>query len=245
MKNPETRSFRWKNAHRLLPSRYSETGTVLSDLSDNAKEIEELVLLDGATNDRVQSEERGSIGISTFELVYAIPNAHIVNAAYTHPNESGSRFNDNTRGAWYGADRQKASIAEVVYHKSRRLGEIIVLDEPFQRPRRDVSTYDDWLADFQADFSVLDPPEEFSKILAPEPVPKCYAASQALARHLLRQGSNGIVYPSVRRSGADCVVCFRPALVYSPTRSVRLEITLTSVEAGYEHSVREIEGKAA
>jgi hypothetical protein len=213
---------------------------VLSELPGSDKEVEDLVLLDGATNDRVQSEQRGSIGISTFELVYGIPNAHVVNAAYTHPNEFGSRFNDHTRGAWYAADRQKASIAEVVYHKSRRLSDIIVPEAPGQRPSQDVTTYDDWLANFQADFHVLDPPESFSEFLEPEPVPLCYAPSQALARRLLEEGSNGLVYPSVRYQGSKCVVCFRPALVYSPHRSERLEITLTANKTGYDHAVRRV-----
>lgn len=240
MTDPQLRSFHWDSSHRLIPSRYSESGTVLSALADNVKEVEDLVLLDGATNDRVQSEQQGLIGISTFELVYGIPNAHLVNAAYTHPNESGSRFNDHTRSAWYAADCQKASIAEIVYHKSRRLGEIIVPDEPSQRPPRDVSTYDDWLADFQADFNVLDPPEDFSEFLRPEPVPKCYAASQALARRLLDEGSNGLVYPSVRYQGSKCIVCFRPALVYNPHRSERLEITFRANKTGYDHDVRPV-----
>lgn len=238
--HPKLRPFRWKNSHRLIPSRYSESGTVLSALAANNKELADLVLLDGATNDRVQSEQRGFIGISTFELVYAIPNAEIVNGAFTHPNESGSRFNDYTRGAWYAADRQKTSIAEVVYHKSRRLSDIIVPDEAGQRPARDVSTYDDWLADFQADFHILDPLEDFSKVLEPEPVPQCYAASQALARQLLDRGSNGLVYPSVRYRGATCIVCFRPALVYNPHPSERLEITLTANKTGYDHRVRKV-----
>jgi hypothetical protein len=199
-----------------------------------------LVLLDGATNDRVQSEQQGSIGISIFELVYAIPNAHVVNAAYMHPNESGSRFSDNTRGAWYAADSQKASIAEVVYHKGSRLNDIIMPDEPGGRPARDVSTYDNWLADFHADFHVLDPPEKFSEFLQPEPVPQCYAASQKLARRLLHEGSNGLVYPSVRYRGAKCIACFRPALVYNPHRSQRLEITLIANNTGYEHRVRQV-----
>jgi hypothetical protein len=213
---------------------------VLSAIAGNTKELEDLVLLDGATNDRVQGEQRGLIGIDTFELVYAIPNAHIVNAAYTHPNESGSRSNDHTRGAWYAADRQNASIAEVVYHKSRRLSDMIVPDGPNQRPAGDVSTYDDWLADFQADFHVLDPPEGFSEFLKPEPVPGCYAASQALALRLLNQGSNGLVYPSVRHPGSKCIVCFRPALVYSPHRSERLEVTLAARKTGYDHTVRRV-----
>ena len=240
MTSPPVQCLDWESSHRLIPSLYSESGTVLSELAANAREIEDLVLLDGATNDRVQSEQRGFLGISTFELVYGIPNAHVVNAAYTHPNESGSRFNDHTRGAWYAAERQKASIAEVVYHKSRRLAEIIVPDAPGQRPQRDVSTYDDWLADFQGDFHVLEPPARFSEFLKPEPVPACYAASQALARKLLNEGSNGIVYPSVRHRGSKCIACFRPALVYNPHRSERFEITLTASKTGYDHTVRPV-----
>lgn len=214
---------------------------MLSALAGNTKELDDVVLLDGATNDRVQGALRGLIGISTFELVYGIPNAQIVNAACTHPNETGSRFNDDTRGAWYATDRQKAAIAETVYHKSRRLSEIIVPDEPNQRPAQDVSTFDDWRADFQADFHVLDPPEDFFEFLQPEPVPQCYRVSQDLARRLLDKGSNGLVYPSVRHQGSKCIVCFRPALVYNPRRSERLEITLTASQTGYDHRVRRVQ----
>jgi hypothetical protein len=245
LKDPRVRTFHWEGSHRLIASRYSEArysqgATVLSAVAGNAQELEDLVLLDGATNDRVQSEQRGFIGISTFELVYGIPNAHVVNAAYTHPNESGSRFNDYTRGAWYSADCQDAAIAEVVYHKGRRLGDIIVPDAPGQRPPRDVSTCDDWRADLHAEFHVLDRRGDFSKVLQPEPAPQCYAASQALARHLLDESSNGLVYPCVRYPGSQCIVCFRPALVYNPHRSERLEITLRANNTGYDHAVRQV-----
>lgn len=238
--DPEIVYRRWQGSHRLIPSRFSESGTVLSAIAANDKELDDLVLLDGATNDRVQSEQRGSIGISTFELVYGIPNAHIVNAAYTHPDESGSRFNDHTRGAWYAANSQQASVAEVVYHKARRLSDIIVPDEPNQRPRQDVSTYDDWLADFEAEFHVLEPAEEFADFLKPEPVPRCYADAQGLARRLLHKGSNGLIYPSVRHKGASCIACFRPALVYNPRSSERLEIMLAANETGYDHRTRRV-----
>lgn len=240
LKEPPIRYFHYESFHRLIPSRYSDSGTVLSAIAEDSEELGDLILLDGATNDRLQSELRGTIGISTFELLYGIPNAHIVNAAYTHPNDSGSRFNDHTRGAWYAADVQNGSIAEVVFHKSKRLSDIIVLNAPSQRPQQDVSTFDDWLADFQADFHVLDPPEDYWEYLKPDPVPQCYAASQQLARNLLDEGSNGLVYPSVRFRGSHCLVCFRPALVYNPHRSERLEITLTANPTGYENVVRRV-----
>jgi RES domain-containing protein len=227
--------------HRLIPSRYSEAGTVLADIVDSGEMLEDVVLLDGATNDRIQGERQGLIGISTYELVYGIPNGHIVNAAFTHANEAGSRFNGQTRGAWYAADELKTSLAEVTYHKARRLAEIVVPGLPGNRPDEDVSTFDDWLADFRSTFHVLKLADKFfSGCLRPEPVPQCYAASQQVARRLLEMQSNGLVYPSVRRKGSRCLVCFRPALVYNPRRSERLEIMFKAVGKGYEHHVRTV-----
>jgi RES domain-containing protein len=227
--------------HRLIPSRYSETGTVLTDIVDSQEMLEDVVLLDGATNDRIQGEQQGLIGISTYELVYGIPNAHIVNAAFTHTNEAGSRFNDQTRGAWYAADELKTSLAEVTYHKARRLAEIVVPELAGNRPDQEISTFDDWLADFRSTFHVLDPTDKFfSECLLPEPVPQCYVASQQVARRLLEMQSNGLVYPSVRRKGSRCLVCFRPALVYNPRRAERLEITFKATRTGYEHRIRTV-----
>jgi hypothetical protein len=237
---PPVINFDVEGFHRLIPSRYSEGGTVLEDIADSEKMLNDLVLLDGATNDRIQGEQQGLMGISTYELVYGIPNAHIVNAAFTHTNEAGCRFNDETRGAWYAADEFKTSLAEITYHKARRLAEIIVPGLPGERPDEEVSTYDDWLADFRAPFHVLKPAKKFAECLKPAPVPSCYAASQQMARELLAMKSNGLVYPSVRRTGFRCLVCFRPALVYHPRRADRIEIRFKATTTGYEHKVREI-----
>jgi RES domain-containing protein len=237
---PPTLQFARNAMHRLIPSRYSEAGTVLADVVDNDAMLEDVILLDGATNDRIQAEHHGLSGITTYELVYGIPHAQIVNAAFTHANASGSRFNDETRGAWYAADELKTSLAEVTYHKARRLAEIVVPGLPGNRPDNEVSTYDDWLADFRSLFHVLEPAEEYAEYLQAEPVPQCYAPSQRLARRLLESGSNGLVYPSVRRPKHPCVVCFRPALVYNPRPVKRLEIQFTATRAGYRHQVRTV-----
>jgi hypothetical protein len=232
--------FEFDGWHRLIPSRYSEAGTVLAEIADNDAMLADIILLDGATNDRIQGERQGLIGISTYELVYGIPNAHIVNAAFTHASDIGGRFNDHTRGAWYAAEELETSLAEVTYHKARRLADIVVPEMPWRRPDRESSTYDDWLADFRSAFHALDPPGRFAEYLQPEPVPECYAAPQQLARQLLAAQSNGLVYDSVRRPAARCLACFRPALVYHPRPDQRFEITFTATEAGYEHEVNTV-----
>ncbi|MBV8437475.1 MAG: hypothetical protein JOY95_08195 [Silvibacterium sp.] len=52
--------------------------------------------------------------------------------------------------------------------------------------------------------------------------------------------SNGILYPSARRLGGKCLVCFRPALVYNVRRGKRLQFTVRAVEPFTEPDAREI-----
>lgn len=226
--------------HRLIPSRFSETGTVLSDVAEDESMLADVARLDAATNERIQGELYGLSGISHFELVYGIPNAHIIRAAFLHPGPYGARFNDTARGAWYAAAQIETSIAEVAYHKAKRLSDMIVSGLPGERPDEEVSTCDDWQADFHAPFHTLELAEDYAVCLEPEPVPQCYLPSQQLAQQLLALQSNGVVYPSVRDKGGKCLACFRPALVYQPRRARRYEIHLRGVEGGYERSVKVI-----
>ena len=253
---PPVAPFRLDGMHRLIPSRYSEPpkyvepghvehgyqdqGTVLSAIADSDEMLDDIALLDGATNERIRTERRGSIGISPYELVYGIPNAHIVNAAFCYTSDDGGRFNDHTRGAWYAAEELETSISEVTYHRAAHLADIIVPDLPDQMPDVDKSTYDDWLADFHSTFHELAPASQYVQYLEPEPVPQCYAQGQQLARKLLDAGANGVLYPSVRRTPRLCLACFRPALVYNPRRESRYAIQLTREKGAYSVSVSEI-----
>ena len=232
------KEYRHRGLHRLIPSRYSESGTVLEEVTDHEAMLRDAAQLDAATNERIQGERYGLSGISNFELVYGIPHAQIIRAAFLHPGPFGARFNDPTRGAWYAAEKVATSVAEVAYHKARRLGEMVVPEMPGERPDEDVSSYDDWQADFQAPFHVLEPGEDYKDCLQPEPVPQCYLPSQLLARQLLAQQSNGIVYPSVRHKGGTCLACFRPALVYNPRPAERYEVRLRAGRHGYKTTTR-------
>jgi RES domain-containing protein len=237
---PPLRRIDQDGMHRLIPSRYSDSGTVLDDLAEDEDMLEKIIRLDGATNDRIQGEQSGLVGISTYELVYGIPNDHIVRAAFLHPSPTGARFNDSTRGAWYAADKVETSLAEVSYHKAQRLAEIIVPDSPAGVPESESSTYDDWLADFHAAFHSLEPATEYADCLARGPVPECYTESQKLARKLLKAQSNGILYPSVRRKGRKCLACFRPALVYQPRKDKRYQLSFRWERQRYKQEVHEI-----
>lgn len=215
--------------HRLISARWSETGTVLEEVTGDAKMLADAARLDAATNERIHGERNGLAGISQFELVYGIANAHVVRAAFLHPGPFGARFSDATRGAWYAADSAQTSIGEVSYHRARRLAEMVVPELPGERPDQEASEFDDWQADFDAPFHTLEPARKFAECLRAEPVPQCYAPGQAMARQLLAAQSNGILYSSVRRKGGTCLACFRPALVHRPRRAERYEIRLIAI----------------
>jgi hypothetical protein len=204
-------------AHRFIPTEFTRA-SVLESLPLPASVLSDLSELDAATNERKIAERGGSTGIGPGELLYGVPEAHIVNAAFTHPGPSGGRFHGAERGAWYAGMEMKTSIAEVSFHKRRFLKNARI-------PGSHAFDYVDFLADFSGMFHRLDP-SEGENYLQPGPIPQCYAVSQALAHKLLYEGSNGIVYQSVRHASGTCIACFRPALVFHPRRGDTYRITV-------------------
>jgi hypothetical protein len=202
---PGTTAVRANDTHRFIASKHAG-GSVLSRLADSAQHLDDIFALDDATNDRTLIENGIPRGIDIHELVFGVPYHHIVNAAFTHPHPLGSRFNGPGRGAWYAALDLATAKAEVSYHKAVDLIEIGVLED-------DV-TYDDYAADFRADFHDLRGVKRFAKYMNPA----SYVASQKLAEELLASGALGVIYPSVRHSGGSCIACFRPALVTNVTK---------------------------
>lgn len=213
-------TFEHTATHRLIPAKYSN-GSVLETLPLPAQTIADLTELDAATNERKLAEHRGTVGIGPGELLYGVPEAHVVNAAFCHPGPHGGRCNDSTRGAWYASVELETSIAEVEFHRRRFLEEGRIAGKL-------TFDYVDFLADFHGEFHQLGETEA-QICRQPDPVPQCYAPSQALAIKLLYEGSLGIVYQSVRRPEGTCIVCFRPALVVHPRPDLGYQITL---EAG-------------
>jgi hypothetical protein len=203
--------------HRLIPTKYSGE-RVLEMLSLPPGVLADLSELDAATNERTIAERGGNRGIGPGELLYGVPEAQIVNAAFTHHGPHGGRLHSPQRGAWYAGVELETSVAEVAFHKRRFL-------EDARLTGQYTFDYRDFLADFSGQFHCLDS-NESQACLQPGPIPQCYGASQALANALLYAGSNGIVYPSVRHSTGTCIACFRPALVFHPRRVQEYRITM-------------------
>ncbi len=213
---PALALVRRNDTHRLIPTKYSQSKSVLTRIADSDADLAAIFDLDNATNDRLLAEGDRLSGIGVDELVFGLPYYRIVNAAFTHPHPLGSRFNSPHRGAWYASFDAKTARAELAFHKTVELAEIGRFED-------DV-TFDDYLADFSAEFHDLREAPAWKRCLDPE----SYLESQALGQRLLDAGSLGVVYPSVRLRGGTCVACLRPALVMN----VRKGATLRFVWSG-------------
>lgn len=212
---PPVALVRQFDTHRLIPSRHSSGGdTVFVRIADDDEHLQAIFELDAATNDRLLAEHGRFPGIGVEELIFGVPCAHVVNAAFCHPHPLGSRFNGPDRGAWYAGVALETAQAEVAFHKGVELAEAGWTQE-------ESITYDDYLADVSAELHDLRRASGFRACLDP----RSYVASQALAERLLDEGSLGVVYPSVRHGGGTCLACFRPAIVTHVRRDATYRFT--------------------
>ncbi len=160
--------------------------------------------LEGLTSGRLVAEAEGLKNLSPRELTYKVWGHTHINAAFSYTREEGNRFNDNTRGAWYCGFEDLTALEEVIFHRTRELERINVFDDKVD--------YQSLLASFVGrfhDVRGIDPtPDYLGPITA-----TAYPKGQKLARELREERSLGIVYPSARRAGHDCLVAFHPHLV--------------------------------
>jgi hypothetical protein len=221
---PPVVEFNLRNSHRLVPTEFRPK-TAFHEVANEA-EANDADLIASGTGLPQQQNSVGLAGISHRELVYGVPNSEIVRDAFRFAGDGG-RFHDRTRGAWYAADHENVSINEVTYRLVKRLK----TSRGIQVSKVDF-LYDDWQADFHEDFYRLDSAKKYARYLLPEPVPQCYAAGQELARSILSNKGNGIVYPSVRFEDGLCIACLRPALVYRPRLTDTYILTITLESSG-------------
>jgi hypothetical protein len=207
---PPVTRVTWRDTARLVPSRYPSVG--LFDRIASRDDLDAVVELESWTNDRVSTELGQLHAVPPEEWVVGRPMASVVMAAYCHPNPAGTRFASPRRGAWYAGRRVETAVAESVFHRSCELREIGVTDARMQMRL--------YRADFHTRFHDL---RGQNPAFAPFLSPDSYAASEALAERLLAAGSHGLVYPSVRHRGGECVACFRPPLVQNVRAAAHYE----------------------
>jgi hypothetical protein len=205
MDDPPTIDLAQRDTVRMIATGRLRRSALLP-LAASRDALEALAGLESVTNGRLRAQEVGLPDLDPRELVFGRPDYTFINAAFVYTRPGGNRFNDSDRGAWYCGFEAETAVTEVGYHLGRELAAI----DRFEN----VTDYAELIADFVGPFHDIRGADfGADPCLDPEPAIG-YPAGQTLARRL-RRGSagNGLVYPSVRRTGGTCLVAFRPDLV--------------------------------
>ncbi|MBB4954476.1 hypothetical protein H4S14_002953 [Agrobacterium vitis] len=205
---------------RLIPAAYINEPAILP-LVDDREELDIITALEGMTSSRASSFAIPA-GVDPAELL----NEHygygytLINAAFCHARPPGNRFNNEDRGAWYcafGPNANQTAQAEVLFHRTRALEEAGCF--------YDIGQYRQLLAGFSCSFhdvrTVADHP-----CLQPDPR-VAYPIGQALAKSILAGGGNGILYPSVRFSGGECIAVLRPSVIQNVRQGAHITFEWT------------------
>lgn len=172
-----------------------------------ADEIDALSEIEGATSARLRAQEIGAEQLDRRELVFGIPHATFINAAFSYWRpRCRNRFNGPGRGAWYAAIEFETCLAEVSFHMERELANI--------GDFRATVEYAELYASFVGDFVDVRGLETAPPFLDPDPK-RGYPAGNQFADAVRAAGHYGIVYPSVRNTGGTCVAALIPHAVQS------------------------------
>ena len=187
---------RWRTSFRLIPSRYPTVG--LYDAIADPADLEVVFKIEALTNPRIRDEVGQLQLVQSTERVSG-PGSTAVMAAFTHLNPEGSRFSNGSYGMYYAAHALETAVAEVSHHRAVFLARTA-------EPALDV--------DMRVITATVDAPlhdlRHARKHAAEWFDPDHYEAPQALGAQLRAAASWGVVFPSVRHQGGECVGLFRP-----------------------------------
>lgn len=186
----------WRPSYRIISSRFPPVG--LFDRIAAPDDLESVFELEALTNPRLR-QEWGELSLVPPGRRISGPGTTPIMAAFTHANPDGSRFSDGSHGVYYAARERDTAIAETIHHRQLFLR---ATAEPacVLQMRCYLAGVAGNLHDIRGGWPELHDPDS-------------YAASQAAARQLRRDGSNGLVYDSARRRGGQCVAVFYPDLL--------------------------------
>lgn len=181
--------------YRIVPSIFPPVS--IFDRISSPADLEAVFAVEAMTNDRLR-EEVGDITLVPVEERVTGPGSTSIMAAFTHLNPEGGRFTDTTFGAYYAALEIDTAVAETRHHREeflKRTNEApIDIDMRVYIARLDGNLHD--LRNGHVPANVYDADN--------------YSFSQKLGRMLRSDGSNGVIYHSVRAENGTCVAVYRP-----------------------------------
>ena len=206
------RAIDWAQGWRIIASRHPPIDIFERVAMGDPAISDALIALEQSTNPRVR-DEIGEIALVPAEDRVGGPGASYVMAPFTHVNRKGSRFGDGTYGVYYAANGLRTAIAETICHFER-----------YASDAGDPPRAEDMRVLVGAVAAELEDVDELADPLRARVLdPDSYDSSQAFAREIRANGGPGIVYPSVRDAGGECVALFKPRTPGIPVQERHLQ----------------------
>jgi len=191
---PPVSAIHWDPSWRLVPSRFPPVS--LFDRVANASDLEAIVAVESLTNARLR-DEVGELHLVPESERQSGQGTTPIMASFTHVGDE-SRFSDGNFGVYYAAKDIETALAETRYHRERFLQRTdeqpIDIDMRSYASELNTELHD--IRGMRSDLSAI-----YDR--------NSYGESQELARDLRKNGSNGIVFDSVRHAGGECVGIFK------------------------------------
>lgn len=202
--NPPVKRIQWAKSYRLIPSKYPPID-LFEDIAP-PEDWEVLAQAEARSNPRIY-EEIGVLSLVPVNRRISGKGASWVMGAFTHISpDRYTRFSDGSYGVYYCGKQLETALRESAYHQGKFLS---ATDEPAGcsiEMREIIATINHRFHDLRQG--------NYAKYLQMDD----YTSSQDLAKQLRSKGGNGIVYPSVRHEGGECLAVFWPDIVSAPTQ---------------------------
>lgn len=189
----------WPRTHRLILSHFPPVD-LYDDIADPA-DWEDLARAQAHTNPRIW-DEIGNLSLVPPHRRIGGDGASWVMAAFTHVSpDRRSRFSDGSYGIYYAGDSLETALREHTHHMGRFYARSNTAPGVASEVRELIGAIDTELTDLRG--------PGFDALLDPED----YTASQAFGAERRAADANGIVYPSLRHPGGECIAAFWPDAV--------------------------------
>ena len=201
MSGPETRTHvQWPGTYRIIRSIYPPID-LFEDIAD-PRDWEALVAVEAKTNPRIRDEVGKLAKVPAARRVSG-PGASLLMAPFVHCSTARpGRFTDGSYGIYYAGESEEVAVAETIHHHQK------FMQATSQPPG--------WTSDFRVLIGSIDRILDDVNAVPDVLHPTDYSASQREGRRLRDEGSDGLLWNSVRMSGQRCIGIFWPDVVPVP-----------------------------
>ena len=201
----------WRDAVRIVRSVHPPID-LFEDIADPA-DWPLLISAEQKTNPRLM-ESIGNIDLVPLHRRVGGPRSSYLMAPFTHVSvDRPGRFSGGVFGVLYAADRFETALLETIHHHAR-----------FMAKTREAAGWTSQFREIPIDVDARlhdlrggDP--AFADLLDPDN----HEPARSIDERLRAGSAEGVVYPSVRRPGGECVALFYPDLASNPVQGRHLD----------------------